>query len=173
MRSGKSWVWISPLGAPASTTAAEFPERIREITELRGKDLSSHPGLLQANCPLHMRRIVMPCYLKVIICNNIWSYLTFTCWILTAYPGNASGKELICQCRRHKRYEFNPRVGKIPRRRKWQLTPIFLHGESHGQRSLEAIQSMGSQRVSHDRRDLAHRWCSGGGTVNKTKSLPS
>ena len=56
-----------------------------------------------------------------------------------------------------KRYEFNPRVGKIPRRRKWQLTPIFLHGESHGQRSLEAIQSMGSQRVSHDRRDLAHR----------------
>ena len=31
---------------------------------------------------------------------------------------------------------FNPRVGKIPWRRKWQPTPVFLSGESHGQRSL-------------------------------------
>ena len=31
---------------------------------------------------------------------------------------------------------FNPWVGKIPRRRKWQPTPVFWPGESHGQRSL-------------------------------------
>ena len=31
---------------------------------------------------------------------------------------------------------FNPWVGKIPWRKEWQLTPIFLPGESHGQRSL-------------------------------------
>ena len=31
------------------------------ITELRGKDPSSHPGPLQANRPLHMRRIMTPC----------------------------------------------------------------------------------------------------------------
>jgi len=31
-----------------------------------------------------------------------------------------------------------PWVGKIPWRRKWQPTPVFLPGESHGQRSLEA-----------------------------------
>ena len=37
------------------------------------------------------------------------------------------------QCRRHR---FNPWVGKIPWRRKWQPTPVFLPGESHGQRSL-------------------------------------
>ena len=30
-----------------------------------------------------------------------------------------------------------PWVGKIPWRRKWQPTPVFLPGESHGQRSLE------------------------------------
>ena len=48
----------------------------------------------------------------------------------------ASGKETTCQCRRHKRYEFDPCVGKIPCRRKWQPTPVFLPGESHGQRSL-------------------------------------
>ena len=31
---------------------------------------------------------------------------------------------------------FDPWVGKIPWRRKWQPTPIFLTGEFHGQRSL-------------------------------------
>ena len=29
-------------------------------------------------------------------------------------PGGGSGKEAACQCRRHKRLRFNPRVGKIP-----------------------------------------------------------
>ena len=37
-----------------------------------------------------------------------------------------------------------------PRRRKWQLTPIFLPRKSHGQRSLAGYESMGSQRVRHD-----------------------
>ena len=32
---------------------------------------------------------------------------------------------------------FNLWVGKIPWRRKWQPMPVFLPGESHGQRSLE------------------------------------
>ena len=31
---------------------------------------------------------------------------------------------------------FNPWVRKIPWGRKWQLTPVFLPVESHGQRSL-------------------------------------
>ena len=35
------------------------------------------------------------------------------------------------------RSRFNPWVGKIPWRRNWQPTPVFLPGESHGQRSLE------------------------------------
>ena len=36
-----------------------------------------------------------------------------------------------------------------PWRRKWQPTPVFLPGESHGGRSLVG-QSMGSQRVGHN-----------------------
>ena len=31
---------------------------------------------------------------------------------------------------------FDPWIGKIPWRRKWQPTPVFLPGEFHGQRSL-------------------------------------
>ena len=36
-----------------------------------------------------------------------------------------------------KRYRFDPWVRKISCRRAWQPTPVFLPGESHGQRSLE------------------------------------
>ena len=59
-----------------------------------------------------------------------------------------SGKESTCQSWRHKKFEFDPRVGKIPWRRKWQPTSVFLPRESHGQRSR--LQSLGSQRVGPD-----------------------
>ena len=52
------------------------------------------------------------------------------------FPGGTSGKELACQCRKHKRCRFDPWVGKIPWRRQWQPTPLLLLGKSHGQRSL-------------------------------------
>ena len=46
------------------------------------------------------------------------------------FPVGASGKEPACQCRRHR---FDPWVGKIPWRRAWEPTPVFLLGESHRQ----------------------------------------
>jgi len=52
------------------------------------------------------------------------------------FPGGTSGKEPICQCRRHKRCGFDPWGGKIPWRRAWKPTPVFLPEESHGQRNL-------------------------------------
>ena len=52
------------------------------------------------------------------------------------FSGGGGGKESACQYRRHKRRGFDPWVGKIPWRRAWQPTPVFLPGESHGQGSL-------------------------------------
>ena len=46
------------------------------------------------------------------------------------------GKELICQCRRLKRRGKDPWVRKILWRRARQPSPVFLPGESHGQRSI-------------------------------------
>ena len=37
----------------------------------------------------------------------------------------------------------NPWIGKIPWRRKWKPTLVFLPGESHGQRSLAAYSPWG------------------------------
>ena len=54
----------------------------------------------------------------------------------TLFPGGVSDKEPACQCRRCKRHGFDPWAGKIPWRKAWQHTPVFLIGESHGQRSL-------------------------------------
>ena len=56
--------------------------------------------------------------------------------LVVSQPGGASGKEHSCQCRRSKKCGFDPWVRKIPWRRKWQPTPVFLPEESHGQRSL-------------------------------------
>ena len=50
--------------------------------------------------------------------------------------GGASGKEPTCQSRRQKRPRFHPWIRKIPWRRAWQPTPVFLPRESRGQRSL-------------------------------------
>ena len=49
------------------------------------------------------------------------------------FPGGSVYKESICTARRP---SFDPWVWRIPWRRKWQPTPVFLSGESHRQRRL-------------------------------------
>ena len=62
---------------------------------------------------------------------------------LLGFPGGACGKEHACQCRKHKRCRFNPWVRKIPWRKAYQPTPVFLPGESHAQRSLAGYSPQG------------------------------
>ena len=54
-------------------------------------------------------------------------------------PWWLSSQESICQCRWH---GFDPWVRKIPWKRKWQPTPVFLPGQFHG-------GAWRSQRVRH------------------------
>ena len=62
------------------------------------------------------------------------------------FPGGLGDKESACNAEDP---AFNPRGGKIPWRRKYQPTPVFLPGEFHGQRSLVGNSPWGSQRVRH------------------------
>ena len=62
-------------------------------------------------------------------------------------PWWLSGKESACQCRRCK---FNPWIGKISCRRKWQPIPVFLPGKFHGQRSLAGYRPWGCTHTHTD-----------------------
>ena len=83
-----------------------------------------------------------------------------------------SGKESACQCRRCSRRGFDPWVWKIPWRRKWQPTLVFLPRKSHGWRSLVGCSPWGCKRVRHDlatQQQQQHRW-NQEGTEGKTTS---
>ena len=79
---------------------------------------------------LHLSKVRASVCLSVMLSSCLWAALTLL------IPDVASNKEPACQCKRHKRLEFDPYVGKIPWRKKWQPTAVFLPGKSHGQRSL-------------------------------------
>ena len=64
------------------------------------------------------------------------------------FPDGTSGKESACQCRRHKRCEFDRWVRRISWNRKWQLTLVFLPGKSHGQKNLAGYSPWG--RIESD-----------------------
>ena len=68
-------------------------------------------------------------------------------YISLGSPGDTSGKESTCQCRRHGGCGFNPWVRKIPWRRAWPPTPVFLPGEFHGQKSLESYSQWRCQEL--------------------------
>ena len=67
------------------------------------------------------------------------------------------GKESACQCRKQ---GFDPWVRKIPWRRKWLPTPVFLPGEFHGQRSQVGYHPQSCKIVGH-------------GLATKQQSYPS
>ena len=60
------------------------------------------------------------------------------------FPGGSDSKESACNAGD---LGPTPGSGRFPRRRKWQPTPVFLPGKSHGWRSLVGYQSTGSQTV--------------------------
>ena len=73
--------------------------------------------------------------------------------ILELTDKNFSGlvvKNLPAMQETFRRHGFNHWVGKMSWRRKWQPIPVFLPGESHGQRSLVDYSVWGLKRVRHD-----------------------
>ena len=65
-------------------------------------------------------------------------------WVVISFSRGSSRPrdqtKVFLQCRKPR---FDPLVRKIPWRRKWQPTPVFLPGESHGQRSLVGYSPWG------------------------------
>ena len=96
-----------------------------------------------------------------------WENVSCGCIIYGLYnvelPGDASGKEPACQCRRCKRRWFDSWVRKILWRRKWQ--PIPWTEENGGQRIGQDWNDLGcmhSARKGHgylQRGSLVSQWC--------------
>ena len=76
------------------------------------------------------------------------------------------GKESSCQIRWHMRCRFDPCIRKTPWRRKWQPTPVFLPGESHGQRSLADKRSLWGHKESDTTKQMSTH------TAQQHSSLP-
>ena len=133
--------WPKPtLGLPSSPCMWENWEGRNTIilTELQ--------SFWEQKLLIHMSRLLtawfFQCSVSFSKANPIraqhWSYciLQSTISIMKGFSGGLVVKNLPAMqetCRRHR---FDPWVGKIPWRRKWQLTLVFLPGESHGWRSL-------------------------------------
>ena len=79
---------------------------------------------------------------------------------LYAYFWGFPGVSFCLQCRR---LRFDPWVRKIPWRRKWQPTPVFVPGEFHRQRSLAGYSSWGrkTSRTGLKHPSTAHMFISG------------
>ena len=65
------------------------------------------------------------------------------------FPGGSEVKASACNAGDP---GFNPWVGKLPWRRTWQPTPVFLPGESHGERSLVGYSPWGPKEVDTTKR---------------------
>ena len=89
-----------------------------------------------------------------VVKSRAWlSDLTYYC-----FPGALGVKNLPTSAGEKKRRRFDPLVRKIPWRREWQLTPVFLPGESHGWGAWWAtVHGVTKNRTQLS--DLAqHRW---------------
>ena len=62
------------------------------------------------------------------------------------FPSGTSGNELACKYRRHET-QIGSLGWKIPWRRAWQSTPVFLPEESYGQRSVAGYSPWGHREL--------------------------
>ena len=91
--------------------------------------------------------IISPCYSSELCIQMGVSFLFSFAFYFSFhrdFPGGSDGKSICLQCGRP---GFDPWVGKIPWRRKWQPTPVLLPGKSHGQRSLAGCSPWGRKEL--------------------------
>ena len=108
---------------------------------------SNHPYFLYALTPLQPEPFCISYFISeafrlISIAQTLFTEMSLKTIYLRI--GGAIGKELNCQCRLDIIHTGSIPVWKITWGREWQSTPIFLPGESHGQRSLVDYSSQDS-----------------------------
>ena len=125
-------IWNSSTGIPS-------PPLALFVVMLPKAHLTSHSRMSGS------RWVITPSWLsgswRSFLCSS--SVCSCEFFLFRLSTGGASGKEPACQCGRQKRHRFDPWFGKIPWRRKWSPTPVFLPGESHDKRNLVGYRPWG------------------------------
>ena len=106
-------------------------------------------GLKGQSCFFKIRSFLRTKY-YFFICKSIFTITGGVYFSNThGLPRWLSGEIFAWQCGRWGSCKFEPWIGQIPWRRKWQPTPVFLPGKFHGQRNLVGSSPWG-HRVQHD-----------------------
>ena len=105
---------------------------------LKHLSFSDRPHSVWVPCPPHAALCLTFWYLENaggfgVSAGSLWDQVTCSLGL----PRWLSCKESACQCRRCRRLGSIPGLGRPPGEEKWQPTPVFLPGESHGPRNLE------------------------------------
>ena len=105
--------------------------------------------------PLYEETPELAFFLILSLPSSVWGYNNNK-KMATSKMGRASQvalvKEPACHCKRCKRHEFDPWVGKIPWRRAWQPTPGFLPGKSMDRGAWRAAVHWGRKELDSTRR---------------------
>ena len=137
-------VWVREnLGKPAMMVGKHWDQEARFPTLQQSLITRATPSFcISEKCELEL---VPPRRLPALTFYESISQSMFTrVSHLQELPWWLIGKESTCQRRSHR---FDPWVGKIPWRRAWQPTPVFLPRESYGQRSLTGYSPWGHKEL--------------------------
>ena len=138
VNSKKKDVWLSSKGLTSALFFAcqggattekmkSKEEKVKIITEVSGglDAPDGHVSVCVHMCVTHVGE------------RKVGQQQALTAHVLQVWGFHMAQRSRIhSQCSRHRRCGFGPWVRKIPWRRAWQPTPVFLPGEAHGQRSL-------------------------------------
>ena len=128
------WGWLSPLSGEetealrSGVTGSTRDPIAQVLTHHTRSSLTGPSWKASSSCGGDLQPAQIRCTPS--------TYLVIAGDFPGGFPVGTNGTEPACQCRRHKRCGFDPWVRKITWRRAWQLTPVFLPGKPHGQRSL-------------------------------------
>ena len=86
-----------------------------------------------------------------------WTSPGGQCWFSTVWASQVAQR--VKHLPAMQETGFNLWVGKIPWRRAWQPTPVFLPGESHGQRSLCGYSPWGHKESDKTENTHIHKYC--------------
>ena len=135
--------------------------KVPQLHGLNGRNLFSHSSAGQKFVIQVSARVASPetsFYLLWMTVFSPYLYIVFLLYIYfcvyTSLVALVVKKKPACQCRRHRKHGFYPWVGKIPWRRAWPPTPVFLPGESHGSSSHGGAWWATVHRVTQSRTQL-------------------